>query len=482
MREFFASLKVLIQLSVLVFGAMMSSCGLCRADNPKRPNVLLLVADDMRPDAVRALGNAVVETPHLDGLVRRGTVFSRAFCANPVCVTSRAEILTGCSGFRNGVLPPYSSQLDPKMPLWPAVMRAAGYHTWHVGKWHVEGRPGNRGYEESLGLFSGSGREVPRQVDHRGREVTGYKNWMFQTDAGRLFPEQGAGLTPDISRRFADAAIEFIQRKPGRPFFLHVNFTAPHDPLLWPPGYEKKYDPKRMLLPANFLPRHPFDHGNFNGRDEQLLPWPRTPDDIRTEIAVYYAVVSHLDAQIGRILAGLKDTGQEENTLVIFTSDQGLALGSHGLRGKQNMYEHTVGVPLIIKGPGIPAGARRSGQVYLRELFPTVCELTGVPVPQGLDGRSFEPLLQGKAEEIHPHVFGYFRDVQRMVRGERWKLIHYPKAQRLQLFDLRSDPNEMNDLARDPRHEATRSELFARLKAWQKEVKDPLVMRSRPEP
>ncbi len=472
-----ADASTLALLTVLVAGVMLSICpiDIAAAEGVRRPNVLLLVADDFRPDAVRALGNAVIETPHLDGLVRRGTVLPRAFCPNPVCVPSRAEMLTGCSGFRNGVLPGYSTRLDPKLPLWPAVMRDAGYHTWHVGKWHIEGRPSGRGYEESQGLFGGTKEQVPRQVDHRGRDVTGYKNWMFQTDAGHLFPEQGAGLSADISRRFVDAAIDFIRRQPDKPFFLHVNFTAPHDPLLWPPAYEKKYDPARMSLPANFLPRHPFDHGNFDGRDEVLLPWPRTPADTRTEIAVYYAVVSHLDAQIGRILESLRATGQEDNTIIVFTSDHGLALGSHGLRGKQNMYEHTVGAPLILSGPGVPAGVRRSGQVYLRELFPTVCELTGVPAPAGLDGRSFVPLLQGKAAEMHPHVFGYFRDSQRMVRGERWKLIHYPQAARLQLFDLSNDPHEVNDLSRDARHETVRNELLGWLKAWQKEVKDPLL-------
>src|SRR5262245_42221834 len=131
----------------------------------------------------------------------------------------------------------------------------------------------------------------------------GYRGWVFQTDDGKLFPEQGVGLTPDISRRFADAAITFLKRKPSRPLFLHVNFTAPHDPLLLPPDHEKAYDPERLPLPANFLPRHPFDHGNLTGRDEQLWPSPRTESDARAELAAYYAVISHLDEQVGRVLA-----------------------------------------------------------------------------------------------------------------------------------------------------------------------------------
>ncbi|MHC4119987.1 MAG: sulfatase-like hydrolase/transferase [Planctomycetota bacterium] len=128
-------------------------------------------------------------------------------------------------------------------------------------------------------------------------------------------------MTPEIDKEFA-AAIRFIKRKPNKPFFLHVNFTAPHDPLLMPPGYEGWYDPKEIPLPPNFLPRHPFDHGNFEGRDGLLLPWPRTSKDVREDLAVYYAVISHMDEQIGRILEALEQTGQRDETIVIFTSDQ----------------------------------------------------------------------------------------------------------------------------------------------------------------
>jgi arylsulfatase A-like enzyme len=434
-----------------------------------------LLTDDQRPDTIAALGNPGISTPHLDALVRGGTAFTRAVSPNPLCVPSRAEILTGCSGFRNGVLPDYSQRHDPRLSLWPEVLRAAGYRTCYVGKWHTSGRPSTRGYAESRGLFAGGKGPAPRQVDFTGREATGYRGWVFQTDDGRLFPEKGVGLTPDISRHFADAAIDFIQSKPEQPFFLHVNFTAPHDPLLLPPGYENKYDPKRMPLPANFLPRHPFDHGNADGRDEKLLPLPRTADDVRAELAAYYAVISHLDEHIGRILAALKAAGQADNTLILFTSDHGLAIGSHGLRGKQNMYEHTIGVPLVIAGPGLPQGRRCDAQVYLRDLYPTACALAGVPVPSSVEGKSLLPLLRGEAKSIYPETFGYFRDVQRMIRTDRWKLIHYPKARRYQLFDLSTDPAERNDLANDARHEATRTDLRTRLEAWQKQVGDPLV-------
>src|SRR6185295_3138014 len=156
----------------------------------------------------------------------------------------------------------------------------------------------------------------------------------------------------------------------------------------------------------------------------------------------------HLDEQIGRIMQALDETGQRENTLVVFTADHGLAIGSHGLVGKQNMYEHTINVPLIIAGPGIPAGQKRTAQCYLRDLFPTFCELAATPTPQ-LDGRSLAPVLRGEQAEIYPFIVGYFQDSQRMIREGDWKLVWYPKIECWQLFDLKRDPNEMRDLIAD---------------------------------
>jgi arylsulfatase A-like enzyme len=274
---------------------------------------------------------------------------------------------------------------------------------------------------------------------------------------------------------FADAAIRLIKRKPRDPFFLHVNFTAPHDHLLMPPGHEGRYDPEKISLPPNFLPRHPFDHGNFEGRDELLLPWPRTSKDVREDLAVYYAVISHMDEQVGRILEALEQTGQRDETIVIFTSDQGLAMGSHGLRGKQNMYEHTVGTPLIWKGPGVPKGQRTGAQCYLRDLYPTICELVDIDIPGTVQGRSLVPVIRGEEESIYSCVFGHFKNVQRMIRTDRWKLIHYPKVGEFQLFDLTNDPHELNNLADNPKHAEVVKQLHDRLRAWQKNVGDPAV-------
>lgn len=448
----------------------------------RRPNILLIVTDDQRPDTIRALGNKTIYTPTLDSLVRNGTTFTRAIAPNPLCTPSRAELMTGCCQFSNGPRG-FMVHIKPGFAFWGQTMRDAGYHGWHVGKWMNFGSVKAHGYEETQGLFRGGAPwkdDFP--FDFKGRKTTGYGRWGFKTDEGRFLRELGVGLTPETSKHIADAAIHFINRKPTKPFFLHVNFPAPHDPLLLPPGYEDKYNPDTIPLPPNYLPKHPFDHGAYKDRQEVMLPWPRTPRDIREEIAAYYAVISHMDEHIGRILAALKTTGQEDDTIVIFTSDNGEAIGSHGLLSKKNMYEHTVGVPLIFKGPRIPKGERRDAQCYLRDLFPTVCDLTGIKIPATVEGRSLVRVIRGEENSVYPHIFGYHSNVQRMIRTNKWKLIHYPKIGKYQFFDLSEDPYELHDLAAHPQYNKVLAELRAKLKTWQKRVGDPLAKTKEPQP
>ena len=438
-------------------------------DTRAKPNVLLIVTDDQRSDTIAALGNEIIDTPNLDRLVKRGTTFDQATCANPLCVPSRAEILSGCSSFRNGVLGMGAERIDPKLSLLPTVMAGGGYHAWYVGKWMNDGKPLTRGYHETQALFgSGGGTWKKGEVilGRKGRPVTGYRNWTFKDAKGIPDLSKGIGLTALTDKYIADGALEFLQRKTDKPFFLHVNFTGPHDPLIYPPGYEGKYKPENLKLPPNFLPRHPFDHGNFEGRDERLLPWPRTKEDVLEEMAVYYSVIEHIDKQVGRIIKQLQSAGQLKNTYVIFSSDHGLALGSHGLMGKQNMYEHSIRVPLILSGPGIPNGKRSNALCYLRDLYPTICDLVGVPTPKSVEGRSLLPVISGEKEAVYEEVYGYFRDKQRMIRSKRFKLIHYPHLDRYQLFDLVSDPDELRDISQEAASEETMKSLKHKLKEW----------------
>jgi arylsulfatase A-like enzyme len=460
-------------LRFLLAGVLFLNCEFVVAAD--RPNILLIVSDDQRPDTIAALGNDVIRTPNLDRLVREGTAITRATCGYPICTPSRAEILSGCSSFRNGVID-FGKPIDPELPLMARWFGDAGYRTSYVGKWHNDGAPIDRGYSQTNGLYrGGGGKWYKPQVDWAGRPVTGYRGWIFQSDDGTKYPERGVGLTSDISEKFADAAIELIEQPTDKPFFVHVNFTAPHDPLMIDPKFADMYDAAKMPLPKNFAARHPFDHGNFDGRDEKLFAWPRTPEETRGELAAYYAVISHMDAQIGRVLKALSDSGKGENTLVVFSSDHGLGVGSHGLRGKQSMYEHTIGVPLVMAGPGISKGKRLATQCYLRDIFPTLCDLAGVTGPgEKIDGRSLSPALRGEKKQIYPFVVGYFRNFQRMVRDENWKYIEYPAADRQQLFHLSEDPDELHDLADDPAHAKTKAALAITLHRWMKDHGDPL--------
>ncbi len=436
------------------------------------PNILLIVADDQRPDTVHALGNTVIDTPNLDRLVARGTSFSRAYAGYPICHVSRAQILTGTPAFK--ALPKYpGGAINPSLATLGGTLQKAGYHTCYTGKWHNDGHPKQRGYTTTSGLYSSGGSKSVTQpdLDDRGRPLTGYRGWTFKDDNNQAELGKGVGLQPNNSRHIADGAIHAIQTAPqGKPLFLHVNFAFPHDPRQWPAGMKDRYAAAKMPLPANFAPQHPFDHGNIGGRDELLLPTPRTASDVREELAIYYAMITDLDTQLGRILDALP---APEDAIIIFTSDQGLALGSHGLLGKQNEYEHSIRSPLIICGPGLPKNERTAALANLNDLFPTLCELIGIAVPPTVQSKSLAPLLGHQTDRVHDFITGVFSDTQRMICDERWKLVLYPKAGREQLFDLQADPDELHDLSADPAHKTTKDELASRLDAWRREQDDP---------
>ena len=443
------------QLSAFSFSLLLAAFASAATS---KPHVVVIVADDMRPDCIAALGHPVVRTPELDRLVRQGMTFTRASCAYPLCVPSRAEMLTGCSAFRNGVRTNLQG-LDRSLETWPAAMRRGGYHTVHVGKWHVAGRPSERGYDAVAGLYAGGGGAVPGAVDHAGRPVTGYVGWVFQDEQGNKFRERGVGVQPDTSARMAEAAIGVIEQDRAAPLFMQVNFAAPHDPRLWPVDLKGAYDPERIPLPANFRPEHGFDHGNLDGRDERLLTTPRRAADVRAELAVYYAVIEDLDRQVGRIRQALERRGMWEQTIFVFTADNGLALGSHGLVGKQNMYEHSLNVPLVVCGPGVVAGKTSAAECYLRDLYPTFCARAGIAIAGRLDGRDLSPQLAGGRESVRTESIGYFHDAQRAIRRGRWKLIRYPQLGQEQLFDLLDDPHEMRDRAGEARLRETQDAL-----------------------
>ena len=236
------------------------------------------------------------------------------------------------------------------------------------------------------------------------------------------------------------------------------------------------YHEDDIPLPRNYLPMHPFDNGEMTVRDERLAPWPRTPVEVRRHLHEYYAVISGLDFHIGRLLAKLADRKVSGETIIVFTSDHGLAVGSHGLFGKQNLYEHSMRVPLVFDGPGIQAGSS-DALVYLLDLLPDALR-SGRREGSG-EHRRREPGADPARRKTACAPLGTaYRDVQRAVRNERWKLIRYPQVNRTQLFDLQNDPDEMRNLADDPGQAERIARMTQLLQKWQGTVGDrqPLVV------
>jgi arylsulfatase A-like enzyme len=428
------------------------------------PNVVFILSDDQRPDTIRALGNKHINTPHLDRLVQSGFTATHAFCmgstVGAVCIPSRAMILSGRSLYR-ATSGTNSAAIPRRAALWPEEFRKAGYETIGIGKWHNDRASYARCFTAGGPIFFGG------MSDHAAMPVQNFDS------TGRYDTNRQYLTNVFSSALFADAAIRALQQQTTKPFVLYLAFTAPHDPRTPPAEFAKVYNAAKMPLPKNYLAEHPFDNGQVKGRDEELLPWPRTEEAVRKELAAYYAMITHMDHHIGRVLATLKEMGKAHNTIVVFASDHGLAIGSHGLLGKQNMYDHSVRAPLIFAGRGIPVGRRSEALCYLYDVFPTLCDLAGLPIPETVEGKSLVPIMQGRSEAIREVIFGAYRDVQRMVRTDRWKFIYYPKVDRSQLFDLNADPDEVHDLSGRARHSGTLAQLRARLALLQEQFDDP---------
>ncbi len=440
------------------------STGSSPAQTTRRPNILFLFSDDQRADTIHSLGNKYITTPTLDGLVKAGTTFTRAYCMGAqqgaVCVPSRAMLMSGKTLFRS------KENLDGET-TWPQVFAQNGYATFGIGKWHNGQSSYRNTFANGKAVFFG-GMNDPYSMPVQ--DLNADHNFSNKRATGKHATEL-----------FADSAIEFLQAQKGdKPFALYVAFTLPHDPRTAPKDYRARYDATHLPLPKNFLPLHPFDNGEMTVRDEQLAPWPRTPGIVREHLADYYACVTYLDAQIGRILAALKQSGQYDNTIIVFASDSGLAIGSHGLFGKQNLYEHSMRAPLILAGPGVPKNKRSDAFCYLLDLFPTMCDLTGLRVPLGVEGLSLAPVLVGQQKTRRAAIFTAYRNVQRAVRDKRWKLIVYPKINRTQLFDLQHDPAELRNLADNPAYAKRVEQMMAMLRQRQQQFGDAAPLTTNP--
>jgi arylsulfatase A-like enzyme len=430
-----------------------------------RPNILLLFADDQRADTIGAWGNKHIETPNLDRLIKRGFSFRNNYCfganSGAVCVPSRAMLMSGRTWF--DVKPTLA---DAR--LLPEVLREAGYVTFATGKWHNGRESLLRAFLQARSMFLGG------MDDHT-------KVPVFDIVGGKASEPRMAKKFS--SEEFADAAISFLQPPKGhQPFFCYVAFTAPHDPRNPPPAYRERYYRRPPPLPRNFAPEHSFDNGFAkNIRDENLAAYPRSEEVIRQQLCEYYGLITHLDEQVGRILEALERSGRAGNTLVIYAADHGLALGSHGLLGKQSVYEHSMKSPLIVAGPGVPRGKSTQAFTYLLDLFPTICAAAGAALPEGTAGYDLAPVWSGATKSVRDSVFLPYTDQMRAVRDSRWKLIVYPQINHRQLFDLTNDPDELHNLAEQRPRQVER--LGKLLRSWQERTGDKQALTtSRPKP
>ncbi len=419
--------------------------------NHPKYNILFFLADDQRSRTIRHLGNHEVQTPFLDKLASNGVAFNNAYImgamSGAVCAPSRAMLMTGRSLFN--IMDPSGETIDKAHVTLPKVLENAGYHTFHIGKWHNGREAFSESFSDGSKIFFGGMHDQYFVPTYEYNAQGDYSKEMLNPSSKE-----------HSSKLYADAGIEFIENyNSKKPFFLNIAFQAPHDPRKMPQRYLDMYDPDSLTLPSNFQPQHPFDNGELDIRDEWLAGYPRTSQEIKANIASYYAMITHLDDQIGRVLTSLEKEGLMENTIVVFAGDNGLAVGQHGLMGKQNLYQHSINVPLIFMGPDIPKGKTVNSFSYLFDIFPTLLDLNGISLPPTVGGKSLKPVLMGEQLQVRESMFYAYKNFQRSVRKDQWKLIKYNVNGNVitQLFDLNVDPYETTNLADNDQYQ---SELY----------------------
>lgn len=446
-----------------------------------RPNVLFLFADDQCFETIQALGLTDVDTPNLNRLARRGTTFTRAYnmgsWSGAVCVASRTMLVTGRSIWdANRVYNSTDKEREAGV-LWPQLMSKAGYRTYFTGKWHIQ-TDAKKCFDVTRNIRGGMPSTVPFSYDRP--QVGVADSWSpFDKSIGGFW-EGGKHWSEVV----ADDAVDYLKdaNSANKPFFMYIAFNAPHDPRQSPKEFIERYPLERIQVPKNFLPEYPYKDAigcSHSLRDEKLGPMPRTEHSVKVHRQEYYALITHLDTQIGRILDELENSKQIDNTVIFFTADHGLALGHHGLFGKQNLYEHSTRVPFLVAGPGMPQNASRSQPIYLQDAMATSLELARADIPSHVYFQNILPLLHDSAAPSkHAATYGAYLELQRSVTEEDWKLIVYPKANKLRLYHLAKDPLEMKDLADAPEHADRLRSLIKTLQVRQRELGDKLDLSS----
>lgn len=419
----------------------------------ERPNILFILADDQSPFDLKVYNpKSALQTPNIDRLAAGGTVFDGAYhmgsFSGAVCTPSRHMIMSGRTvwhlpiapgALKNGLCPPNLEQNTI-----PAVFNRAGYATMRTCK------QGNS-YEAANKQFT-----VRHDATKRGGTAETGSAWHAEQVLAYLAERETT--------------------KERKPFLIYYGFSHPHDERDGTPELLAKYgatnhtdrsapparNDKQPALPANYLPQHPFPHGHPGLRDEVAVSgvWERRDEaTIRNEVGREFACSENIDVQIGRVLARLEALGELQNTIIVYTADHGIAIGRHGLQGKQNLYEHTWRVPFIVQGPGVKAGVRVQGNIYLLDVLATLCDLAGIKLPESNEGTSFRPVLEGKQANIRDVLYGVYnggtKPGMRSVKKGDWKLIKYDvlngSVEKTQLFNLADNPHEFLQEHHDPK-------------------------------
>ncbi|MBI3864291.1 MAG: sulfatase-like hydrolase/transferase [Planctomycetia bacterium] len=490
-------------LSLLGVLLLLPTTELSAADS-RQPNFLFIVVDDQSPFDLKVYDRrSALETPHIDRLAREGMVFDGAYhmgsFVGAVCTPSRHMIMSGRSVWHLPIAP--GAIANGRCPRGleqntiPAVFNRAGYATMRTCK------QGNS-YEAADRLFT-----VRHDATKRGGT-----------------PETGSAWHGE---RVMDYLRERHSSKETKPFFIFYGFSHPHDERDGTPELLAKYgavnhtdkdhppaaNPKSPRLPLNYLPRHPFHHGHPDLRDEVAVSgvWERRDErTIRNELGRQFACSENIDRQIGRVCEQLAAMGELDNTYIFYTSDHGIAIGRHGLQGKQNLYQHTWRVPMIVKGPGIKPGTRVAGNIYLLDMLATFCDLAGMSAPETNEGISFRSVLEGRKTTVRDVLYGVYsggtKPGMRTVKKGDWKLIQYDvlegKVRETQLFNLAENPDELLkehhdpavivltgqtpadaqvNLAGDPRYAGKLKEMEALLLAEMRRLHDPWRLWNQPD-
>ena len=441
--------------------------------NTSKPNVLFLLTDDQRYGTIHALGNPEIQTPNIDKLVHDGTSFLNAHIpggtVSAVCMPSRAMIKSGKTLFHLECDGQNIPECD--ITMGENFLRN-GYNSFSSGKWHNGVESFKRSFNGGANIFFGG------MWDHWNVPVSDFRADGNYDNKIMFTPNFSANCTavPVIADRinagihstdlFSAAVVDYIKNyDDDKPFFAYLAFLAPHDPRTMPDKYKNMYDPEKITLPENFSPTPPFSFGWAGGRDETMEAYPRKPESVRKHIADYYAMISHIDECIGNVVNALKEKGMYENTIIVLAGDNGLAVGQHGLMGKQNVYEHSVKLPLVMCGPGIPKDVRNDKYVYLLDIYPTLCDLCGIDIPSSVDGLSFAKMFSDDEYISRKDLYLAFQARIRGIMDGKYKLIEYrtDKLKLTQLFDLENDPMEMANLFDIDGYESITNRLRERL-------------------